>query len=277
MKMVNVSRYFDRTQVYDPETGQELFKAQFNNYDGSKRDAFTAYRRIMSVDPQVQIPVERVVRAHDTVWILGDGHIDGWAEQHRRKHIAHRAAGRARVWSLAGYLNNGMPRDTWADLQWVVDRAEEEVSSMVPQLYVAIMSNTYPVREHDVIQIGSDRLFVQSAAHHASGFVEARGILQVGGASDTTLSVLRREYNPVAGKYLYTTVDNVRTLHVRWQELYLYGNQLDARFQEGDAAFAVPESTQVNLEDAIEFFGRRYTVLSVRKMSSALVLHARPA
>lgn len=277
MKLTQVARYFDRTPVLDPETGDELFRAQFTNYDGSKRDAFTAYRRIMSVAPEITIPLNRVVRAHDAVWIVGDGHVDGWAEKHRRKHIVHQAAGRARVWSLAGYLANDMPRDTWADLQWLVDRKEQEVSSHVPQMYVAIMSNTYPVREHDVIQINGERLFVQAAAHHASGFVEARGILQVGGAGDTMLSVLKRVYDPVAGKYTQTASTPVRTLNVRWQELYLYGNQLDTRFQEGDTVFAVPASTDVALEDSVLYFGRRYTLLSIKNISGAKVLHARPA
>lgn len=276
MKLTQVSRYFDRTPVLDPETGDELFRAQLSNYDGSKRDAFTAYRRIMSVAPEVVIPLQRVVRAHDEVWIVGDGHVDGWSEPHRRKHIVHQAAGRARVWSLAGYLANDPPNDTWADLQWVVDRAEEEVGSHKPQMYVAVMSNTERVREHDVVQVGDERLFVQSAAYHASGFLEARGILQLGGASDVTLNVQRRTYDPVTGKYTTATVATARTLNVRWQELYLYGNQLDERFQEGDTVFAVPAATQVQMEDSISFLGRAYSIQSIKTLSGALVLHGRP-
>ena len=276
MKLTQVSRYFDRTPVLDPETGDELFRAQLSNYDGSKRDAFTAYRRIMSVAPEAVIPLQRVVRAHDQVWLVGDGHVDGWAEKHRRKHIVHQAAGRARVWSLAGYLANDPPKDTWADLQWVVDRAEEEVGSHKPQMYVAIMSNTERVREHDVVQVGSERLFVQASAYHSSGFLEARGILQLGGASDVSLSVQRRTYNPVTGKYTTATVAAVRTLNVRWQELYLYGNQLDERFQEGDTVFAVPAATQVQMEDSINFLGRAYSIQSIKTISGALVLHGRP-
>ena len=275
MKLTQVSRYFDRTPVLDPETGDELFRAQLSNYDGSKRDAFTAYRRIMSVAPEVVIPLQRVVRAHDQVWLVGDGHVDGWAEKHRRKHIVHQAAGRARVWSLAGYLANDPPKDTWADLQWVVDRAEEEVGSHKPQMYVAIMSNAERVGEHDVVQVGDERLFVQASAYHSSGFLEARGILQLGGASDVSLSVQRRTYNPVTGKYTTATVATVRTLNVRWQELYLYGNQLDERFQEGDTVFAVPAATQVQMEDSINFLGRAYSIQSIKTISGALVLHGR--
>lgn len=276
MKLSQVSKFFDRTPVLDPETGDELFRAQFSNYDGSKRDAFTAYRRIMSVAPEIEIPPKRVVRAHDAVWIVGDGHVDGWSEKHRRKHIVHQAAGRARVWSLAGYLANDPPKDTWADLQWLVDRAEEEVSSHKPQMYVAIMSNNDRVKEHDVVQVGDERLFVQAAAYHASGFLEARGILQLGGASDVSLTVHRRVYDPVSGRYTTAETATVRTLNVRWQELYLYGNQLDERFQEGDTVFAVPAGTDVKMEDTLVFVGRRYSIQSIRSISGATVLHGRP-
>lgn len=62
VKLAQVSRYFDRTLVTDPVTGGFLFKAQFSNYDDSKRDAFTAYRRIMSLSPEITSPA----RARDS-------------------------------------------------------------------------------------------------------------------------------------------------------------------------------------------------------------------
>ena len=63
MKLSQVSRYFDRTPVLDPEAGTELFRAQFSNYDGSKRDAFTAYRRIMEGAAPIQLPLDRSRRS----------------------------------------------------------------------------------------------------------------------------------------------------------------------------------------------------------------------
>ena len=66
MTLREVSRYFDRVPCYDPLTGDELFRGQFINYDGSRRDAFTAYRRVLSVDPDVPIPPPRNNRVQRT-------------------------------------------------------------------------------------------------------------------------------------------------------------------------------------------------------------------
>jgi hypothetical protein len=276
MKLTQVARYFDRTPVTDPDTGDELFRAQFTNYDGSKRDAFTAYRRIVSTAPDVGVPTSRVVAAHGSVWMLGDGHVDGWTEAHRRKYIAHAAAGKATVRTLQQYLDNQAGASAWADLQWVADRAEEEVSSNHPQWYVAILPASATVREHDVIDLNNERLLVQTVALHASGFTEARGYLQRD-AADRTLTLSSRTFDPVAGKYTPGAGTTYRTLALRWQEMYLYGNQLDPRLQEGDVAFVLPGSAAVSAESRVTYAGRDYTVLAVKDVSGAKALHARPA
>ena len=63
MTMREVSRYFDRVQASNPITGAPLFLCQFANYDGSKRDAFAAYRRVMSTDPDTAVQPGHVVSA----------------------------------------------------------------------------------------------------------------------------------------------------------------------------------------------------------------------
>lgn len=276
MKVKDCARFFDRTPVTDPVTGDVLFKAQFTNFDGSKRDAFTAYRRVMSVAPEVDIPAARVVNAMGATWIVGDGHADGWSELHRRKFITHMAAGEASVWTLAGYLADEQPNKNWADLQWVTDRAEEEESSDWPQMYVAIMPNPADVEPYSVIEVGSDRLLARSIAHHASGFLEARGLLQSSATKDS-VSLVTREYSPAQGKYVTTTTATVRTLRVRWQEMYRYDNQLDDRFQEGDEVFAIPAGTPASTATSLQFGGQAYSVLSVTQIAGAQTLHARPA
>ena len=276
MKLVQVSRYFDRSLVTDPVTGDFLFKAQFSNYDGSKRDAFTAYRRIMSLSPELTIPPARVIRALGETWIVGDGHPDGWKDLHRRKFVTHKAAGPATIWSLADFMAARAPRETYGDLQWVVDRAEEEVSSLTPQMFVAILPDTAEAPPHSVIQIGSDTMFVQSSAHHASGFLEARGYLQSGSAA-RTVDLVKRVFNPATGGYTNQTTATVRALKVRWQELYEYANQLDERFQEGDATFVVPPGTAVDTSTSLVHEGRKYTVLAVKPLAGGLAVHSRPA
>lgn len=276
MKIRQVARFFDRSAVTDPFTGAPLFRAQFSNYDESKRDAFTAYRRIMSLAPELQLPPHRTISALGETWMAGDGHPDGWSDLHRRKFVVHRASGGARVWSIGEYLAGGPPVDTFGDIQWIVDRAEEEVSSARPQLYVAILPDVIDVAPHSLVEVGPDLLFVQSSAHHASGFMEARGYLQPRGQSQQ-ISLVGRVYSPVTGGYVEQATATVKGLKVRWQEMYSYGNQLDARYQEGDATFIVPLSLPVSTSSRIVHEGRPWTILGVKAVDGARHLHGRPA
>jgi len=50
---------------------------------------------------------------------------------------------------------------------------------------------------------------------------------------DATLST--RVYDPVQGKYTSSASTTVKCQRVRWQSLYLYGSQGDAKYQEADS------------------------------------------
>ena len=276
MTMREVSRYFDRVQASNPLTGAPLFLCQFANYDGSKRDAFAAYRRVMSTDPDTVVQPGHVVSALGKTWMLGDDHPDGWDELHRRKFVAHRAAGQAGVQSLQSYLANSTPTSVWADMRWAGDTSEEGESSDKIERHVAILPAGTSVKPYDLISLGGDTMLVRSAALQSSGFMEARGLVQETPARET-LSLMQRVFTPATGGYTETSPTPVLTFRARWQEMFRYEDQLDERFQEGDETFAVPVATVVKSGDAFTVSGRRYLVAAVRVLAGVKVIHGRPA
>lgn len=276
MTLREVSRFFDRVPVHDPATGALLFRGQFSNYDGSRRDAYAAYRRVLSIDPDITLPAGRCVEAMGKVWILGDDHPDGWSELHRRKFVAHRAAGQAEVWSLGSYLAGDPPTLVWADLQWMKDKAEEGYSSAHPELYVAILPEGTHIAEYHVISLDGLTMLVHSSAHHASGFMEARGIVREA-THPMTAQLVKRRYMPGPGRYVDEPAQQVNVFHARWQEMFIYRDQLDLRFQEGDAAFALPAAAQPTTSDALVYEGKRYLVQASAPLAGAQIVHARPA
>ena len=276
LTMREVSRYFDRTIVTDPDTGAELFRAQFANYDGSKRDAYAAYRRIMSVDPDVVIPVDRCIAAMGHTWILGDGHPEGWEQLHRRKFVAHRALGGARLYTLAGFLDGDPPRVTWGDIQWLGTTAEEGISSALPDFYLAILPDNQVADQYDIIEVGGTTILVRAAAHFASGFMEARGYQQPADALQAVV-ILHRKFNPATGGYDLLASASAPSVKARWQELFQYTDQLDERFQEGDAVLAVPAGTIVQMSDRLERAGEEFLIQNLTPMAGVLVIHVRPA
>lgn len=276
LTMRDVSRYFDRVQATDPTTGDDLFLCQFANYDGSKRDAFAAYRRVISTDPDVEVPADRCIEAMGSVWILGDDQTDGWSELHRRKYVAHRARGTVEISTLAEKLESATPTSTWGDLRWVSDKAEEAESSDTPMMYVAVLPSTIEVKQYDVIALSEQIMLVQSSALLSSGLREARGMVQ-DYAGVASLSLVSRVFSPATGGYVEGVGAAIPTLKVRWQELFQYGDQMDARFQEGDDSFTVPADTVAHIGDTFIYASQRYLVKNVRAIAGVKVLHGRPA
>ena len=277
MTMRQVSRYFDRVRVTDIETGADLFKAQFNNYDGSKRDAFAAYRRIMSVDPDIVVPATRCVSAMGKNWVIGDDQVDGWGELHRRKFVMHEAQGRVQTSSLADLIAGNAPAQTWGDLRWVGATAEEGESSDRPAAYTAVLPYGAQVRPYDILTIGDTSILVQTVALLSSGFLEARGLLQESSPICSTLCLVSRVFDPVAGGYREMWNSPQNAAHIRWQELFVYSDQMDQRFQEGDSVIAVAPGSFINSGDVVLLSDRRYVVKAVKEIAGIRALHARPA
>lgn len=273
MELVDVATFFDRVPALDPVTGSTLFKCQLLAYDESKRDAFTAYRRVMSTNPLVTLPADRVVELHGVNWIVGDGQTDGWASAHRRKYVLHKAVGRANVYRLADWLA-GTPSSTpLGDLQWVKDGKEPEVSSRSPQKFIAIFASPVDLREYDVVAFAGRAVLVTSVMHSASGYAEGTGNLQEMPLGGVTVS--NRVYNPATGGYTTGASATVNGMKVRWQELYAYEDQLAERYQEGDCTWVLPSTATVTTSTEIIFGVERYTVLAVRTVAGCKAVHAR--
>jgi hypothetical protein len=273
MELVDVATFFDRVPAIDPVTGHTLFNCQLLAYDESKRDAFTAYRRVMSTNPDVTLPADRVVELHGVNWMVGDGQTDGWEAAHRRKHVLHKAVGRANVYRLAAWLA-GTPSSTpFGDLQWVKDVKELEVSSRSPQKFIAIFASPVELSEYDVVTFAGRAVLITSVMRSAAGYAEGTGNLQETPLVSVTLG--QRTYNPATGGYTAGSTATVNAMKVRWQELYAYEDQLAERYQEGDCTWVLPSTATVTTATELIFGSEKYTVLAVRTVAGCKAVHAR--
>lgn len=273
MELVDVATFFDRVPALDPVSGRTLFKCQLLAYDESKRDAFTAYRRIMSTNPTVTLPADHVVELHGVNWLVGEGQADGWEQAHRRKYVLHRAVGRAEVYRLASWLS-GTPSSTpLGDLQWVKDVKELEVSSRSPQKFIAIFASPVDLREYDVVVFAGRAVLITSVMHSAAGYAEGTGNLQETPLASLTLG--QRTYNPATGGYTAGAATTVNAMKVRWQEIYAYEDQLAERYQEGDCTWVLPSTATVSTATELSYGTEKYTVLAIRTVAGCKAVHAR--
>lgn len=102
MKLRNVSRYFQRTSVYDGYTAALLFKAHLKSFDDRTSSGATSRRRTMTTDITYSAPARRVVQVEGEYWILGNSNLDTFDGSQVRKTF-----GMKKATDLATYRTPG--------------------------------------------------------------------------------------------------------------------------------------------------------------------------
>lgn len=273
LTLADASRYFDRTPVLDAYTSAILFYAQIDPYQDSVRDSATAYRRIMSVAPNITMPVNRLVKILGAVWIVGDSEVDGMATAHREKFVLHPAPTLMGVRTLNGHVTNGAMSTSWGDMVWLKDAKEEFVSSRTTTMYTAYMPPGATLAEYNVVTVGTTGYLVGPPHDQASGVLSATCAKLEYAATSATLAT--RVYDPVQGKYTASTITTVQCLRVRWQNLFLYGSMGSAQYQDGDSSLVFPSGTPLATKDRVTLDTQAWNVLAVETLGGAVVAHAR--
>lgn len=85
MKLKGAARYFDTCPVYDAYSGALLFKIQTSTFLESSAEGSTAARRVISLDPKLNVPEHSCILALDQIWIAGASNPDEWKGSAIRK------------------------------------------------------------------------------------------------------------------------------------------------------------------------------------------------
>lgn len=276
MLLKNVSRVFDKTPAYDPDTGVKLFDCQFNNYDGSHRDAHSAYRRVLSTAPGTVMPASRTVQALTETWLVGEAHYDGHADLHRQRHVVQKATGKLKIYTLLEYLTEQAPSlEAWGDIQWAVGKRELEFSSDNPQVYDVFFPVDHDLPPHRIIEWDGRLYLGQYQYLSAAGFALYQTYRQA--RVREKITVVTRQYVPSQGKHVEVRVPNVPALEVRWQEYFEYKEKMADKYDLGDRVYLVPSSTDVNTTSKVEVGGRQWAVIGMDTQDGIKHLHVRPA
>lgn len=273
MTLAQASSYFDRTPVTDPYTGSLLFHAQVEPFEDSKRDAYSAYRRVLSTAPSVSIPAHRVVDLLDQRWIVGQAEPDGMQSLHRRKYVLSPVDTELSVSSMNQFVAGVSAYKLFASVHWLKDIKQESVSSEHPQSFEVFLPSMVTPRQ--ILWGPSGAYLVLSPRMMPSGFVAALCL-----KLETQVEQVRlvtRVYNPVAGEY---TVANpagtpVNALRVRWQSLFENSSESDRKYENGDVSVVLPTGTLVPPGTQLRFADRTYQALGTDNFGGAVVVHAR--
>ena len=273
MTLAQASSYFDRTPVTDPYTGSLLFHAQIEPFEDSKRDAYSAYRRVLSTSPAVSIPAHRVVDLLGQRWIVGQGEPDGMQHLHRRKYVLSPVDTELSVSSMNQFVSGVTGYKLFASVHWLKDVKQESVSSEHPQSFEVFLPSMVTPRQ--ILWGASGAYLVLSPRMMPSGFVAALCLKLETPVEQARL--VTRVYDPVAGGY---TVANpagtpVNALRVRWQSLFENSSASDRKYENGDVSVVLPTGTLVPPGAQLRFTDRTYQALATDNFGGAVVVHAR--
>lgn len=279
LTLAQASSFFDRTPVFDPTGSTRLFYGQVNLFDDAKRDAGSAYRRILSLAPGTVLPNPAAVNIHGQVWLVGRKEIDGLEEIHRDKYGLQSCTAEYSLSSLSVYVSGVVSSTTltrWAGVEWVKDGKEIGSSSDTTQVHTVFLPIGTPIQEKQVVVSpgGTEVYLVMSAHTLPSGFVSANTVKL--DAVRTTAQVTPRTYSAATGAYTLGVAATLACLQVRWQNLFAYDTEAEARYQEGDETLVFPLGTAVNTTSLIAYAGRTWRAVSVDDLGGAVTVHARP-
>ncbi|VTU32259.1 hypothetical protein H4CHR_02976 [Variovorax sp. PBS-H4] len=275
MTLAAASSYFDRTEVFDAYSGELLFRAQIDPYDDSKRDAMVAYRRVLSVAPDVVIPSHRCIRAFGAVYIVaGEASIDGLDEAHRVKHVLQASDGTFKVGTITQFLDNDPASTVYGFAEWVKDAKQEAESSDLANVFEVIMPLGTNVKPRQVLWRDDIVYITTSVRRLPSDFIGVTAV-RLDQVEPLEAGIQSRTYNPATGGYTLGAQDFPYALRVRWQNLFRYDAQLEARYQEGDFTLALPEDTEVDTSSRITFMDVPHRVLAVDVIEGAVAVHVR--
>jgi hypothetical protein len=273
MTLAQASSYFDKTPVTDPYTGSVLFYAQIEPFDDAKRDAYTAYRRTMSVAPGTVIPAHKTLRLLGGDWMVGTPQSDGLATAHRQKYVVSEVLDTLKVSSLGEFLAGTAPRQTMASPYWAKDEAQIGTSSDRPQLFDIVLPSE--VGPSSVLWSTTSAFLSLSAQRGPTGLFSSNCLKLT--APKETCTLVKRVFSPATGGFTETPQAPFQALRVRWQSLFEYLSQSTERYQEGDVSLVVPDTADVATADLLQLGIQRYSNLGVRALSGAKVVHCRRA
>lgn len=278
LTLAQASSFFDRTGVFTPDGLVLLFYGQVSLFDDSKRDAGSAYRRVLSVAPGTVLPNPATVNILGQVWLIGQREVDGLEESHRDKYVLQSCTDLCTVSPLSEHISGITTAATfqrWAGVEWVKDGKEVGSSSDTVKIYNVYLPGGTQILDKQVVAAPGGRLYLVLSTHTMpSGFMVASSALL--DFPLTSAQISSRTYSAAAGAYTAGATVTAPCLQIRWQNLFTYDSEAEARYQEGDETLVFAQGTSIDTASQITYAGRTWRAVAVDDLGGAVTVHARP-
>jgi hypothetical protein len=279
VKLAAAARHFDRLPVYDAYSDRQLFKAQFDLFDDSKRDAVNIQRRTLSVAPLTSMPARLAIRAGDEHWLVGSmPHSDTWMSGLiRTKYTLHKALGLATVRTPGQVIGNTGGASLYAGLAWMKDWKEVEFSSRVFPYYEVYLASSEAVTPDQFIELGG-KIFRSRAVYLSEAGFKVAEADDISAARTSVTYKGPGTYSPTTDTFSGTSAV-LPALHVRYAANFDYDQPSAAKRAAGDIVLLVTKAAlpTAKIGDEVTYDSVLHKVISIETESDCWNLTARPA
>ena len=273
MKFADAARRFDNVRYVDAYTGSYCFTANQTKYNDSVRDSSTASRRLLNLEPGVQVPARRAVNNGDTALLIGRARTDRFfGRPVRVEHVVHEAPYLATVRTLGQECDATGGFTAYCGYTFAKLEAFEQQSSDLRALYTGYFSSNEPLVDNLIVTAAGRRFIVRGVSQGDAGFNDVT--MEDLGDCLVSATVHTGTWNPLAETYGSGSTATT-ALKLRWQVLNHYGHREAPRRGPDSVVLCFPSllssiaaGTKVTLPDG------EWMVSGVEVLGGAIVCQA---
>lgn len=284
MRVTNVAKFFDKSDLRDAYSAARLGRGQLDLFDDAKREGTTVARRILSTVANWLPPARRVLSIAGQDWIIGERHPDQFLGQTiRARHILHRSDGLADLLTGFQLLTTGdVGVQAHAARLWVKDIKDVSTTYDLQSQYLVYLSDTEnPAQGGFVRFAGGSVLLIRNIYTSVAGFKVLECSELEPAALQTVSFVLQGStYNPVTEAFTAAPAVNVPAVITRFLDDYEFKNEKmpDAYIGDLRVRLRAADAPGLHPGDTITYLSKTWKILSADPRDDATVsLHVRPA
>lgn len=270
MRLEQVSRFFDRTPMWDAYTGQKLrAKCQVVAWDSPRRDGLTTLRRTFYMRYGSLLPTRRAVVVGGEAWLVAtDPSGDSFGAAVTRVGYVAQQAHLGKAGTTAEVLANGGTA-VYLSRVWIKDVKDITTTSESQSQYYIYFTPGEPVQVGQFLQVDGQWHICRNILSGAAGLMVAEcNELE----PDCFVSVRipsTGTWDPITETYIGGSDLTLQALLLNWRDDYTHELPSFDKEQVGDIRlrFAPADAVHLKQDTRIEFRGDKWQLASQTKRS----------
>lgn len=273
MRLHDAARMGD-TVLVTHSYGSETFVCQFDPLNLTKIDGVSVTKRVLSIAPDVTLPVRGAITIAGQVYLAGHAAPDFWRGKIIRSTVVIQAAdGLANLTGIGDALLSVAPATAYAAAVFSRYIPDSGDSSKYPPQYQIFLAGSEVAPANTLVQLGATWYLVKESYISTSGLRIA-----LANTLDTpnfeTINFGAQVYSHLTDSYTGTTT-SVTILRVKWQEHFEYLSKGSETYERGDQQVFIPKTVTPGPSDTLALSDGTWRILAVQDETAQWSCHVR--